>query len=68
MRITNDDPTFGDGNGIAVAQLKAAFGDPANIPDGRLFVYENEADSKVYVVVVVEGVFMLSAFMTAASA
>ena len=66
--ITNDDPTFGDGTGIAIAQLSAAFGDPSAIPDGRLFVYENEADSKVYLVVVVEGAYYITANMTAASA
>lgn len=43
--------------GVALADLTAAFGAPATLPNGSLFTYKNDTDAKIYLVAVVGSVF-----------
>lgn len=59
---------WGDDDGILIADLTAAFGDPATLADGALFVFKNTADSKVYLVAVSGDAFFLEELTAAAAA
>jgi hypothetical protein len=55
--------------GIALANLTAAIGDPAGLADGQVFYVHNTGDSnKLYMVVVRNHTFHISAALTAVSA
>lgn len=43
--------------GVALADLTAAIGDPAALPDGFTAIYENDTDGKTYLIMVALGVF-----------
>ena len=59
--------TYGTHTGVALADLTAAFGDPAGLTNGTLLTYKNTTDSKVYLVCVVNGGFAIEE-LTAVSA
>jgi hypothetical protein len=45
--------------GVALADLTAAFGNPAALDNGSMFVYKNTTDNKTYLVVVIASVFQI---------
>lgn len=47
--------------GVALADLTAAFGAPATLPNGSIYTYKNDTDSAKYIVVVVGSVFQIVA-------
>lgn len=55
------------GEGILIATLTTAFGNPSNILDGTLFVYKDTTASKVYLVVVYDDAFYLEELSAAAA-
>ena len=54
--------------GILIADLTAAFADPATLNNGWVGIYKNDSDSKIYFVTVVGGAFYLEELTAAAAA
>lgn len=46
--------------GVALADLTAAFGNPAALDNNILYLYKNDTDAKIYVVAVVGSVFQIA--------
>jgi len=46
--------------GIALADLTAAFGNPAALPNNTVFLYKDDTSSKTYVVTIIASVFQIA--------
>lgn len=55
------------GAGILIADLTSAFGNPATIADGTVFVYKDTGTSKIYLVIVIDDAFYLEELSAAAA-